>query len=65
METFWMIWNKKGTAPKVRHTDIRAAKCEAERLARLNPGERFIVLEAIGSCIKRDVEWDNEPRIPI
>lgn len=22
METFWMIWNEKGTAPRVKHTCI-------------------------------------------
>ena len=59
VETFWMIWNENGHAPTVKHTTVRAAKCEAERLARFNPGERFIVLEAIGSCIKRDVAWDD------
>lgn len=44
---FWMVWNPCGNQPRVRHDSERAAVTEAERLARLNPGEHFIVLEAV------------------
>lgn len=50
---FWMV---KGVGPtQHRHVTRADAECEAERLARLNPGERFFVLEAVTAHIRYDV----------
>lgn len=43
---FWMVWNPKRDTPAYQHHSHEAAVSEAERLARLNPGQRFYVLEA-------------------
>lgn len=56
-EFFWMVWREGGTAPTFKHNDMNAAAKEAERLARLNPGETFHVMECIASCAKTDVNW--------
>lgn len=43
---FWMVWNPQGTQPVHQHETEQSAIAEAERLARLNQGQRFYVLEA-------------------
>lgn len=49
-ERFWMVWNDSpfGRTPTFKHLTLEAAKQEAERLAKLNPGTRFWVLRAQG-----------------
>lgn len=47
-DQFWMVWNPNRNPPMFMHATEVAAEAEAERLAKLNPGERFFVLEAIG-----------------
>lgn len=37
---FWMVWNPQGHSPTVKHPSALAAKAEAERLARTNPGSK-------------------------
>lgn len=64
METFWMVWNEGNRAPTVKHPSESAARDEAERLARLNPGQKFHVLAAIDCCQKRDVLWASETEMP-
>lgn len=49
--SFWMVWNPEGRAPTYRHTSEGSAKTEAERLARANPGQTFVVLESV--CARR------------
>ncbi len=44
--TFWMVWNVEGRAPTYKHASHASAVNEAERLARLNPGQTFAVLRA-------------------
>jgi hypothetical protein len=48
---FWFVWNPDGRAPSFRHQTIESATQEAERLARLNPGNTFVVLESV--CARR------------
>jgi hypothetical protein len=43
---FWFVWSKHGHLPRVTHHTEAAAVREAERLARKNPGRKFIVLRA-------------------
>lgn len=53
----WYVWIMSGApgcatfvdCPKVAHATIEAAKNEAERLARQNPGKRFAVVELCGT----------------
>ena len=55
---FWMVLGN-GT-PVYRHATEELARMEAERLARVHPGQEFFVLQAIGKCVKSDVQW-SEP----
>ncbi len=49
--SFWMVWNPDGRAPTYRHTSEVSATTEAERLARANPKQTFVVLESV--CARR------------
>lgn len=44
---FWMVWNVNGRAPTVAHPSEEAANNEAIRLARVAPGQEFVVLQAL------------------
>lgn len=56
-ERFWMV---VGNGPPVhRHDTFESAKAEAERLARLNPGQEFAVMASIAVCKKTDVTWEE------
>lgn len=52
---FWMVWNERGDAPRVKHPNKESAHREAERLARLNRGSTFIVLESVEALVSNDV----------
>lgn len=54
-KTFWMVLGY-GT-PTFRHETEESATREAERLASMNPGQTFTVLEAVKSCRKAEVVW--------
>lgn len=46
-EEFWLVWSPTGTkSPSHRHSSEGLACIEAERLARLAPGQHFYVLHA-------------------
>lgn len=67
---FWCVWAEGGGNPTVKHADFRKAKSEAKRLARNNPGQRFVVLAAALAYEKRDLDeigfcnavasWDDD-----
>jgi len=57
---FWMVWNPNRRVPTYRHATEHGATQEAERLAALNPGERFYVLVAL-----RAREVNNMHRIEL
>lgn len=60
--SFWLIWNPQGDAPTRQHQTRHSATVEAERLARLNRGRRFIVLQSVGECVVDDVRhFEHEP----
>lgn len=61
MDPFWLVWNPEGRAPTHKHDSPQSAAREAERLARLNPGQEFVVLKATASVKVRDVEWVVAP----
>ena len=54
-KTFWMVLGN-GT-PTFRHYSEQQARIEAERLARMNPGSAFTVLESIATVVKSDLSW--------
>ena len=56
--SFWMVWREFGPAPTKRHFIEQDAKCEAERLAKENPGTVFYVLSAIaGVKVQQPAVW--------
>ena len=54
---FWVVWCENARPPMFKHPHPGDAKKEAERLARLNPGQSFHVLGLVGTATKRDVDW--------
>ena len=50
---FWMVYNTSpnGRAPTYPHQSRDAADREAQRLARENPGQCFIVLKSMGGFL--------------
>lgn len=46
-QVFYVVWNPARNAPVARHPTRHAARAEAERLARKQPGDRFYVLGAL------------------
>lgn len=46
-DAFYMVYSPEGRAPTVRHERLSDARIEANRLAILNPGQDFIVLESL------------------
>ena len=53
---FWMVWNPQGHAPTKDHLTRQSAEREADRLARLNRGQRFIVLQSVSERVVDDVQ---------
>jgi hypothetical protein len=65
MKIFWIIWNPAANRPTVMHETLDSAKKEAERLAKLNPGQRFVVLKSIEFCeVHNPVKWTKTDDIP-
>lgn len=60
--TFWMVLGSG--APTFRHPSEVAAKAEAERLARMSPGNEFVVLESIASVKKSELQWSVHCEMP-
>jgi len=55
---FYMVWAPTGGTPVVQHATYEIAVGEAERLARLRPGQEFIVLKSMAAR-----KMDNMERI--
>lgn len=51
----WIVWRVDGYPPTVQHPDYGTAKREAQRLARANPGQTFMVCVGVVSFIKTDL----------
>lgn len=64
MDHFWMVFTPSGCAPKFQHSTEKEAECEARRLAAMNPGQTFYVLQAIGKARKVDVEFTRFDNVP-
>lgn len=55
----WCVWNPHMDIPRFQHTSEASARREAERLARQNPGQRFIVLKSVAEVTKNDIIWKD------
>lgn len=55
-EPFWLVWNPARDKPQHRHSTLDGANREAERLARANPGETFIVLESVSALVVDNIQ---------
>lgn len=63
-EPFWFVWNPNGRVPVYQHPSAKAAVAEAERLARLNSGETFVVLQSVCAVQVNDIQrTDLRPNI--
>ena len=56
MNSFWLVWNYNGGAPTVPHGSYESAHAEAERLARCNKGQKFVVMQSVTACIVDDMK---------
>jgi hypothetical protein len=66
-KTFWLVWDHGGGNPTVKHENYWGAQNEAQRLARLNPGRQFVVLEATHAFQVTDMhqtEFKHDADIP-
>lgn len=63
-EPFWIVWNPQGRNPTHRHGSEFSALQEAERLARLNPGQVFIALRAVGARMVNDMQRVTFNEVP-
>lgn len=59
----FFVWTKRGKAPRFHHTTYASAQAEADRLAALNPGAKFIVMAAVSKHSVR-VSSVPEPERP-
>ena len=64
-ETFFMVLSDRSSETRVRHATLDIARCEAKRLAALNPGIKFFVLASLGHMVKEDpVTWQQHENDP-
>lgn len=57
---FWIVANNSfPTRISYKHTNYQSATAEAKRLARMNKGERFVVMEAIQAFEVDDLKTIN------
>lgn len=65
MKRFWFVMvdesiaNRQcvGGIPTYRHPTHESARTEAARLANVNPGKRFLVLEVVAACEVNATRW--------
>lgn len=55
MDKFWLVWREETGHIINKHETMVAARTEATRLARANPGAYFFVIEAIESVVREEV----------
>lgn len=51
---FWMVYGLENRPPQHHHDSRESAVAEARRLARINPDNVFVVLEAVQAIVKRE-----------
>jgi hypothetical protein len=66
-KVFWLVWNPAGGPPTHEHQTEESAIAEAKRLARLNRGQKFVVLRAITHFVVDDmqrVDYEERDDLP-
>jgi hypothetical protein len=65
MDKYWIVWCENGGTPTVPHQSLESAQNEAKRLAKMNQGRRFWVLQALGYMqIEDPVRWTEADALP-
>jgi hypothetical protein len=66
MRQFWMVYGIGCGAPTYRHETKQSAVQEAQRLARLHKGVKFVVLQATEAYVDelRRIDLRPEPQYP-
>jgi hypothetical protein len=63
-ERKWFVWNPQGRIPTFEHPNEDSARKEAARLARLNSGQRFLVLKSVAEVEVNDLRWREFDDMP-
>lgn len=58
-DAFFVVWREDGPGPTVKHSTRAKAAAEAQRLARCNPGQKFVVLESQQAFQMHDLQVTN------
>jgi hypothetical protein len=57
---FWLVWSPGGERPpSYRHSTMRDATVEADRLALANPGSKFFVLAPVCSVTATSLQRES------
>ena len=56
-ESVYYVWNPAEDIPRVEHPTEEEARTEAERLARLQPKDKFVILKKVAECVYNPVFW--------
>ena len=59
MNKFFLVWNESMSMPKVKHDTWEKARSEADRIAIKHPGDKIHILMSVGSCVKREVDFEK------
>ncbi len=62
MKKIWCVFNPNGRAPSHVHDSKGSAINEAKRLAQINPGHKFYVMEGVGCAEKVDIAYHDFTR---
>jgi hypothetical protein len=63
-DIFFYVFNPVGSKPSFKHLSRAEAETEAKRLARINPGQEFFVLQSVSSFKAVDVVETRYTNIP-
>lgn len=61
---FWLVWRERGGSPTHQHWTKDEAIHEAERLARLQPGDVFYIMKSTAALVAPAVEIERVKLIP-
>jgi hypothetical protein len=64
LDAFYLVWNEDGGPPRRKHTSEEAARNEAERLARMTPGQKFHVIGSLGTVCAGELQWEPHKHVP-
>lgn len=57
-DKIYCVFNPAGAGvPRFEHRTYDSAKTEAKRLAKMNPEQKFYVMESVGMAVKNEVSF--------